>query len=565
VCDEGKGLMGMARKPGLVLFSDHSRKDVHDIFSPDTKFTQSSGTWGLHGIIEIPEHPGSFVFFVTLGQHQAGHAFDEWITEEGVISWQSQPRQSLEDRRIQQFIHHDDAKNTIYLFLRTQRTADYTYFGRLKYLAHDPKREKPVYMYWQLLDWPIPADVLNRINLKIQPANIFQQGILQVMEPSAKYNQGSTTFVWRGMKWQVNQQALLSQVRDRIARGLPAEATRYKDWFIEIDGQHISPKWLFHLITGAGYNEFDSPTARGNLAEVGLVAKPDQQEGGNLAEDDGKRLVNWAELNPRERQAALQRMTAWMSSEFPLYFEKAQFRQKNNGFSLEVHFDGTKFFYLMKFAPTSVEYSLLFPGKSQKALQIADQLNEYASSLSEKLEYVVTVVVNSWEPHGRLGFVMENSSNWVQLSLASYAALSGQPINNPRMTESKEKFGCNASELVYAQKLVDFIRETHELVANAMQPPPHKKSPQKVKNIHPRSVQALNAKIDHIHHLLAGEVPIPSDEVLCDWVHFCYDFGMYKEGQILFALVASDQVNPWYYERTKKLARLCSIKAITKD
>ncbi|MGA2977937.1 MAG: DUF3427 domain-containing protein, partial [Spirochaetia bacterium] len=97
--------------PVLTLYSEYSRQDVHDIFSPDTRFTPGAGTWGLHGIVEIPDNPGDFVFFVTFGQQQAGHTFDEWITEEGVISWQSQPGQSFLDRRIQQFIHHDDYKN----------------------------------------------------------------------------------------------------------------------------------------------------------------------------------------------------------------------------------------------------------------------------------------------------------------------------------------------------------------------------------------------------------------------------------------------------------------------
>lgn len=53
----------------------------------------------------------------------------------------------------------------------------------------------------------------------------------------------------------------------------------------------------------------------------------------------------------------------------------------------------------------------------------------------------------------------------------------------------------------------------------------------------------------------------PSDEQLCDWVHFCYSFEMYSEGSELFALVSSGDVNPWYLERTRKLARICAVKA----
>jgi hypothetical protein len=79
--------------PILNLWDSYTREDVHDIFSPGTPFTPQRGTWGLHGIVQIPERPLSYVFFVTYGQEQAGHAFDESITEDGVLTWQSQPSQ----------------------------------------------------------------------------------------------------------------------------------------------------------------------------------------------------------------------------------------------------------------------------------------------------------------------------------------------------------------------------------------------------------------------------------------------------------------------------------------
>jgi Domain of unknown function (DUF3427) len=136
----------------LELFEDYSREDVHDIFSPETPFVPQGGTWGLHGIVAIPDRPGDFVFFVTLGQQQGGHVFDEGVTQDGVLSWQSQPRQGLDDPRVRTFIQHDELKNSIYLFLRASRRAKYTYLGKLKYLSHDAERENPVYFQWQILD-----------------------------------------------------------------------------------------------------------------------------------------------------------------------------------------------------------------------------------------------------------------------------------------------------------------------------------------------------------------------------------------------------------------------------
>src|SRR5690349_18528794 len=103
----------------LSLWDQYSRADVHAIFAPGTTFSPGAGTWGLHGIIEIPERPGEFVFFVTAGSHQAGHDFDESITGEGVLTWQSQPGMKLSDSVIRQLIAHNPLLNRIYLFIRS--------------------------------------------------------------------------------------------------------------------------------------------------------------------------------------------------------------------------------------------------------------------------------------------------------------------------------------------------------------------------------------------------------------------------------------------------------------
>ena len=86
----------------LVRYADYSREEVHDIFDPDSTLIPQAGTWGLHGIVKIPERPGDYVFFVTFGQKQSDHEFDEGITADGVLRWQSQPKQSLNDADIRE-------------------------------------------------------------------------------------------------------------------------------------------------------------------------------------------------------------------------------------------------------------------------------------------------------------------------------------------------------------------------------------------------------------------------------------------------------------------------------
>jgi hypothetical protein len=196
----------------LKLYSDFKRQDVHEIFAPHTQFTPQAGTWGMHDIVSIPDRPGDFVFFVSYGRKQGSHTFDEGITRAGVLSWQSQPRQSLSNSKIQQLINHNELYNSIYLFLRTAENKPYTYLGRLKYLAHDKDREKPVYFQWQILDWNITDKVCRRMGLEfheVEPEErttsetgiiLTPEGLTEVPVPSAHYRTGVATKTFRGSK-----------------------------------------------------------------------------------------------------------------------------------------------------------------------------------------------------------------------------------------------------------------------------------------------------------------------------------------------------------------------------
>jgi hypothetical protein len=78
----------------------------------------------------------------------------------------------LEHRRIRELIAHDERLNAVHLFMRASIRSEipYTYMGPLAYLTHDSERERPVYFQWQVLDWPPPDDVLNRLGLELAPS-----------------------------------------------------------------------------------------------------------------------------------------------------------------------------------------------------------------------------------------------------------------------------------------------------------------------------------------------------------------------------------------------------------
>ena len=57
----------------LALYSDYSRRQIHDVLAPQVPFAPQAGQWGLQGIVPIHGRPGDFVFFVTFGQSQGYH------------------------------------------------------------------------------------------------------------------------------------------------------------------------------------------------------------------------------------------------------------------------------------------------------------------------------------------------------------------------------------------------------------------------------------------------------------------------------------------------------------
>ncbi|WP_426332677.1 DUF3427 domain-containing protein [Paenibacillus silvae] len=167
VSDFTRDFMALARKP-LVRYEKYSRKEVHDIFEPNTKFTPQTGKWGIRGIIPLNETPNDFVLFVTYGKKEAHHIFDEEININGLMNWQSQPKQKLSSRTVKELISHDHDKGNIYLLLRTDsKDPKYIYMGKLAYVEHDLTKEEPVYFKWQILDWDLDKERASLLGIEL--------------------------------------------------------------------------------------------------------------------------------------------------------------------------------------------------------------------------------------------------------------------------------------------------------------------------------------------------------------------------------------------------------------
>lgn len=69
---------------------------------------------------------------------------------------------------------------------------------------------------------------------------------------------------------------------------------------------------------------------------------------------------------------------------------------------------------------------------------------------------------------------------------------------------------------------------------------------------------AARLQLRQIHDYLAGRnSQMPSSEQLCDWIHFCYQLNLRREAVALFTMVNGDDVNGWYFERTRRIATAC--------
>lgn len=156
----------------LKLYDEYRRCEVRDLFEPDATCVIGRGKWGLRGIIQDPNKKGDFILFVTYGRREKEHHFVESIDIEGIFRWQSEPSQTQNKKIIKKLFQHDSNTNTIYLFLRTSGSyADkentYTYLGPLRYIGHDRESNTPVHIAWELIQWPIPNEVLSSMSLKL--------------------------------------------------------------------------------------------------------------------------------------------------------------------------------------------------------------------------------------------------------------------------------------------------------------------------------------------------------------------------------------------------------------
>jgi len=155
----------------FTRYQSYDRERVAAVLEPSYLFRPQRGSWGISGIVRFGAG-SNYVFFVSFGQTQAEHEFDEAVYDSGIMRWQSQPSQKLTDPAIKKLIDHDHLTNDILLFLRTSTRGPYAFMGFLKYVNHDTDRQQPVNFHWQILDFDPNLDYESLMGLRLQAAPI---------------------------------------------------------------------------------------------------------------------------------------------------------------------------------------------------------------------------------------------------------------------------------------------------------------------------------------------------------------------------------------------------------
>ena len=333
------------------------------------------------------------------------------------------------------------------------------------------------------------------------------------------------TLLIGGRSITLSAEDVLATARREIARGLPSAAHDFQSWVVEVDGHQVGLKWLFGLATGLSHADFKTGEARRALEHLGVTVR--------RYEDDAeeKKVVAVQDAQKDE-------------------LTRAEFIGE---------------------ASTALEHQFADSGQTATLQIVRDQLVQVRFHNFAGCHYELWVHAHSVE----LGLHFESSQKLNYARLAAF--LPHQDALNDALDEQVriEKWGQGCARVFYempkppltpalatdhAARLHRLITETLPILREAFAGKVERPRIEARIETPTRAHVIIDSQIATVRDFLNGRTGRPSDERICDWVHLCYEYELYREGRDLFALVDPSQVNPWYYERAKRLAKVCAMK-----
>lgn len=342
----------------------------------------------------------------------------------------------------------------------------------------------------------------------------------------------------------ISDEEVLGVARQAIARGLPAKAKRFKSWALIVDGVPLGIRWLFSQVTGIPEIEFDITLAQDILEkQLGMDVV-------NLSHDERRAMTDKVSSS-RQRTASLaqQEKHRIPREEYDEFFSaireqlpplltaetrNCQFQARANYFQIAYEpFGGCH--YEIALRRNYHEIALHFES-SQRVCQA--RLQPFLSQVETLSAQLGTSVRAA--PWG-------GNRAWTRVWMEC---------------DVKPLTGGLAAH--YAARMADFIAATFPILQQAFDAPTHKreKKPRALPGKTIPAYQILDREVEQVRSFLEGRSDYrPTDEKICDWIQFCYLFELNAEGRDLFKLLAHDDVNPWYLERTRKFAKICELRA----
>lgn len=336
------------------------------------------------------------------------------------------------------------------------------------------------------------------------------------------------SFQWRGQTWQVEVEQLSKQAKEMLAHEAPSEATRFRDWAVYLDNQPVSAKWLFHLITGAAYQEFDSPTARRLLAVIGLESEQVEAQ-----TTPTNQFSSTPGTRSDQRDAFLQQLLDYLQPQLKGVVSHGQLNHAPGTNYLQVSYaEFPSSHYELRLARGFDEIAFHLEGNKAKNLACLTYLQPYVEQFSQAVGQ--KVVAEPWGTRWARLVIKLDSAPWNSIQAKAYAGL-----------------------------MTSFIGETFPYLRQAFGAisPPSRRRSTTYSGDNKEAHALLDQEINHIHEYLNGRSNRPSDELLCEWVHFCYKFQLFREGVQLFELIDPSAVEAWPYDRAKRLAKVCRIRS----
>jgi hypothetical protein len=329
------------------------------------------------------------------------------------------------------------------------------------------------------------------------------------------------TFSAAGRSLTLTGQQVLDAAHRALANGVPPESQEYVSWAVEIGGHLIGVKWLFSLVTGAPRFTFTTFEAAPIFRRMGLSVRQLRSEAGPETGAGERSDLPMQEFLERAR-AALAILLTSLEYEVQTAVPGARLLR-----ATLTPFSGAH--YQLWIRPKGHEVGLDF-GSSQK-------LNR------ERMQAFLPHQEALCRATGEQVHVGPWGSYWTRVW-----------YELPKVLLTEELAAAYAGRLHRLIKItLPILRQVYAICAAPVYPERRTEAP-------PSAYATLDAQVTAVRDFLNGRSGRPSDERLCDWVNFCYEFGLFREGRDLFRLVDPSQVNEWYYERAKRLARVCAMR-----